>query len=155
MTVYINGVDQTGLGQAGEGHVTILPLSYDSIGQGTWIVGGELTAHYLQEVLYNSSTNDGDNISYKVYLEAGTYTLLLFARTTNAYGIVDIDIDAGEVASFDQYSASPVENVRNIQTAINVATAGIKTLKVRVDGKNGSSSGYSGVIGYIALWRTA
>ena len=66
-----------------------------------------------------------------------------------------MDLDAAEVASFDGYAAGWVPNVRFVQTSIAVATSGLKTLRVRVDGKNGSGTGYYGPFHYIALWRSA
>lgn len=143
-----------GAGGGGEGHITIIPLSYNSIGQGTWTF--DISALYwFNAIFYNSTHNDGDNISYKVYLDAGTYTLLLLTRTHTAYGILDIDIDAAEVASFDLYSNPLVNNVRKIQAGIPIAAAGLKTLKLRIDGKNALSSDHYCGLHYIALWRTA
>lgn len=100
-----------------QGHFTILPFSYDSIGQ-------------------------------------GTYTLILFGKTHTAYGIIDVDIDGDEIASFDLYGAN-TDNVRQVQTGITVSSAGIKTLKLRVDGKNASSSAYYCAFTYLALIKTA
>jgi len=138
----------------GEGHITILPFSYDSIGQGTWA----FTSHaglFFGGSIANTSSTDGDNLSYKVYLDVGTYALLLFTRTHPGGPIVDFDIDAVEVASFDDYSNPGVNNVIFTQTGIIISTPGLKTLKARVDGKNASSSAYLLYLTYMALWRTA
>jgi len=145
--------DHTG-GSAGAGHITILPYNYDSIGQGTWMTNLN-AAHYTYGMFYNSPGNDGDNLLYKVYLAAGTYTILFYCHTESNRGITDVDIDAVEVASFDLYSATSVSNVRMVATGIVVASDGLKTLKFRVDGKNASSDGYYMSFHYIALWRTA
>ena len=102
----------------------------------------------------NTPNTNEDNISYKVPLSQGTYTLILFGKTHTAYGIVDVDIDGVEVASFDLYGAN-TDNIRQVQTGITVATAGIKTLRLRIDGKNPSSSNYYGAFTYIALIKTA
>lgn len=139
---------------AGEGHITILPPSYVSIGQGTWVLEYD-THFYTTWRLRNTSDGDGDNISYQVYLQAGTYTLLLATLTYNGAGIVDFDIDATEIASFDLYTAGVNYNVLKTQADISVATSGLYTLKARVHGKNGSSSNYFISLHYIALWRTA
>lgn len=135
--------------------ITLAPTSYDSTGPGTWAIGSEITAQYCQNPFYNSVDANGDNVSYKVYLDSGTYTFLLFGIKGTNRGIVDVDIDAAEVASFDLYAASTQCNQRLIQTGIVIASSGIKTLKLRVDGKNGSSSGYVLPFVFIALWRTA
>lgn len=140
----------------GEGHILILPWAYNSIGQGTWVLGG-VSANYLFQggLWYNSTKADLDNISYKVYLSIGTYTLRLYGRTANDHGIVDIDLDADEIASFDGYSAGVVDIVAFSKTGIVVSIAGLKTLKLRLDGKNASSTAFQHDTFAIALWRTA
>lgn len=136
------------------GHITISSLAYDSVGQGTWGFVHVSLCQWSGRVS-NTSNGNGDNLSYKVDLPAGTYTLLVLVTTASSFGIVDVDIDGTEVASFDCYSAGDVNNVRKIETGIDVTTSGIKTLKLRVDGKNGSSSAYYIGVNYISLWRTA
>jgi hypothetical protein len=139
---------------AGEGHITILAPSYDSTGQGDWLLTTNAEQCFYG-LLMSDSALDGDNISYKVYLAAGTYTLELFTKTDSYFGILDIDINDTEVASFDCYSDPNAYNVRKIQTGIVIATPGLYTLKCRVDGKNASSEDYYTPITYISLWRTA
>lgn len=138
----------------GEGHITILPINYASIGQGTWVLAIE-DVKYLQGVFYNTSNTNGDNISYKAYLAAGTYSLRLLLMTNANGGIIDVDIDGGEVASFDSYSGSAAQNVFFNATGITVAVSGLKTLRFRVDGKNASGTDYYAWLTAIALWRTA
>lgn len=136
------------------GNIVILPAAYSSIGQGTWII---ITSpdQWRYGSMYNSSHTDGDNISFKVYLPKGTYTLWIMDATTNNEGIADVDINGTEVASFDWYSASLTNNVIKSQASIAIATTGLYTLKYRVDGKNASSSDYYVGIQQIVLWRTA
>jgi len=134
----------------------ILPWDYDSIGQGTWSYGSFGGNQFLNGVFTNSAAPaDGDNVSYKVYLAKGTYTLIVFGgKDTNA-GIMDIDIDGTEVASFDQYADTQTTNVRFEKTGINITSDGIKTLRFRVDGKNANSTDYIIRVSYIVLIRTA
>ncbi len=143
-----------GGGDPGEGHITILPLSYSAIGAGTWVLGYTTSIYTCWEI-YNSSLANLDNISFQVYLAAGTYTLLLVTATAASHAIVDFDVDATEVASFDTYSAGAVYNVRKTQTDIVIATSGLKTLKARVHGRHASATNWEVDIVYIALWRTA
>lgn len=138
---------------SGEGHISISPLSYDSIGQGTWAIGIS-SNQVLNYIFSNTSGVDGDNLSYKVYLAAGTYTLQLYTASHTDRGIADFDIDGVEVASFDLYVGVGWNTVKT-QTSIAVATSGLKTLRVRADGKNESSSSYVIPLTSIALWRTA
>lgn len=138
------------------GHITIFPSAYDSIGQGTWTWYLDTTFNYiLGGTWYNSTAVNGDEISYKVMLPVGTYTLCIMSSTSNNHGIKTCYIDNVVVASFDEYSASFVANVNKKQTGIVISTTGLKTLKVKCVGKNGSSSGYMINIQMISLWRTA
>jgi len=141
-------------GEAGEGHITILPFNYNSIGQGTWALVDGAGAYWGEWQWRNTTNANADNITYKVYLAEGTYTLaLLVAKHGNA-PIVDVDIAGVEKASFDLYAAVQANNTRVTQTAIAM-TAGLKDLRIRVDGKHGSSGGYQFNLQAIALWRTA
>lgn len=139
----------------GEGHILILPYNYSSIGQGTWAIYIQVD-DLLQGVLYNSTHADADNISYKVYLQAGTYTLTLLSRKTPSSGILDFDIDSTEIASLDLYNAvTAIYNQLSTYTNISIATSGLYTLKARVHGKNAGSDNYFVLIQSICLWRTA
>ncbi len=145
-------VDDNSGGDPGEGHITIIPLNYDSVGQGTWVTNLDV-ANLLSMRVRNSSANDADNISYKVSLGAGTYSLRMIYEKNSDAPIVDFDIDATEVGSVDTYGSG--NNHEDTTTGIVIADSGLKTLKVRADGKNGSSSGYELRIILLSLWRTA
>ena len=137
--------------EPGEGHIVIHPPNTSAIGQGTWVFAADASCYYGWK-WYNTSNANGDNFSYKVYLAAGTYTLqIFFERATNG-GIVDFYIDADEVGSVDMYGAGAY-NVAGTVTSISVATSGLKTLKLQVDGKSGSDY-YIRIIDLV-LWRTA
>jgi len=139
--------------EAGEGHIVILPYDYESIGQGVW----EMVIDYNQFLCgfwQNASNADLDNISYKVYLDKGTYTLGILGVVDTNKGILDIDIDGVEVASFDQYATSKMYNQWFSKTGISIPSSGLKTLRCRIDGKNPSSIGYTTAMSYIVLWRT-
>lgn len=136
----------------GEGHLNILPWNYDSVGAGTWSI--IVDAGQAFNFRYGHGNFDLDNLSYKVYLAKGTYTLRVMSCLTLSAGITDFDIDGVEVASWDWYGATTYNYV-NSQTGIVIATSGLKTLKMRLDGKNGSSEAYGTNISLISLWRTA
>lgn len=156
LTAHLKGID-TAVGAAGgtgEGHITILGPDYNSIGQGTWAIFLS-ASQWFYGWWRNTSSADGDNISYEVTLEAGTYTLALLCVKAVNHGILDIDIDDTEVASFDLYAAASAYNVYNSQADISISSAGLKTLKLRVHGKNDNSTDYWVGYSYIALWRTA
>lgn len=124
-----------------EGPIFLSPWFYDSVGQGTWIIGAYDALNIRGSWLANSSNANGDNVSYKAYMAAGTYTLKVVAVTSPEQGIVDYKIDGVEVASFDWYSAGTIRNVIKTQGFV-IAEAGVKTIQVIINGKNGSSIGY-------------
>ena len=133
----------------GNGNVVLMPFSYESIGQGTWGIVAD-AGQFTENLFYNSSNADGDNISYKAELSAGTYTLDLFGKTHTAYAIVDISIDGTVAATFDLYGVN-TDNVRQRETDIVVASSGVKEIKVTVNGKNPSASNYFAAFTYLAL----
>lgn len=139
----------------GEGHITILPWNYNSVGQGTWSIAGVAETQWADHGVQNISAADGDNLSYYVYLAKGTYSLCLLTYTDSAQAILDIDIDGAEVASFDLYSAASTFNVIKLTANIAVATPGLKTLRLRIHGKNAAAIAYYANISLIALWRAA
>ncbi len=138
---------------AGEGHITILCPSYDSIGAGTWVLSA--SGLYVIGTIYNSTNANLDNISYKAYLQAGTYTLCFFYVKGTVMAIVDIDIDAAEVGSVDCYRSLVLYNQTYKVTGITIPTSGLKTIKIRTHGKHASSGAYRAQFSYVALWRTA
>jgi len=137
----------------GEGHINIFSWNYDSVGQGAWT--NALDPYmFCNGRAYNSSNANGDNISWKVYLAKGAYTLRVATLTDLASAIVDFDIDGVEVASFDLYSNPRVDNVIFTKTGIVIAASGLKTLRMRADGHNDSSIGWYAYFSVLALWRT-
>ena len=140
---------------SGGGNIFVPLLAYSNIPQGTWTYGTD-SSDYFQMKIYNSTAADADAIEFQVWLAKGTYTVVLHGEALSDSGILDIQIDGVEVASFDQYNGGAYgHNKTWSQAAIAIATSGIKTLKVIVDGKHASSSSYTARISSIYLNRTA
>lgn len=139
-------------GQAGQSPVLILLWDYQSVGQGNWTFLSQ--ASWSAWPWYNSSNGDGDNLSFNRYLAAGTYTIRAVYSQATARGILDIDIDGVEVASLDMYGPPAVNQIAT-DTGNVVSTPGLKTIRLRVDGKHASSTHYYVVINAIEFWRTA
>lgn len=140
-------------GGAGAGHITISPENYDSIGAGAHSFSAS-TARTHNVAFYSSGANL-DNVSYKVYLAAGTYSIRFNLVTADNQCIMDVDIDGVEVASWDLYTVPFTNNVLKTQTGIVIAASGLKTLRIRADGKNAASAAFYYDLSGIALWRTA
>lgn len=99
-------------------------------------------------------TADAQYNQYDIWLEAGTYTCYMTGMKDTDSGISDIYIDAAEVASFDWYNASATLATQS-QASISVASDGVKTIKVIVDGKHASSSAYNVPFQMVVFVKTA
>ena len=138
----------------GGSHIVVLLFAYNSIGQGTYAFGS-YPVHALAHVFVNTTHDDGDNLSYMVYLPAGTYTIGLLTKRDVDQGIMDIDIDTVEVASWDLYNAADQNNVWLTDAGNVVAISGLKTIRVRIHGKNGASSNHFARSTALIFWRTS
>lgn len=98
---------------------------------------------------------DGQYLTWKLHLSAGTYTLRVIHGKDTNFGIADFYIDATEVASIDMYGAAATYMNVNNTTGIAVADSGVKTVKLLIDGKNASSAGFRIDANIIYLIRTA
>lgn len=143
----------------GEGHITISPLSYSAIVQGTWnwaVIGAQNnpfgTAGQAFANIVTHAIND--EMDFKVYLAAGSYTILLYTLTAASQGIVHVQIDGADVTTIDLYANPGGNNQRMSNTFVN-SVSGIKTLGLKIASKNGASSDYQFHYNMIVLWRTA
>lgn len=142
-----------GGGDPGEGHIVLFP--YNASGTtGTWTHQPADYGQY-QSYTYRNSPAQSESVSWKAYLAAGTYTARLIGKSDSDFGIGHLFIDATDVGGFDQYSSGAASNVVLDITNITVSQSGLKTIKVSVDTKNESSTGYRLFITMLALWRTA
>ena len=138
----------------GEGHITILPFNYSAIIQGTFIFDAQ-PVQWGGWPFRTNGPGDGDEIHYKAFMEAGTYTLRLLGIKTYGAAILDVYIDDEEIASFDTYSAASIFNSVFTDTDNVVATRGLKTIKLKIDGRNPSSTNWYIYLSSITFWRTA
>lgn len=84
----------------------------------------------------------GDDLSWYVSLDSGTYTLTVMATSNNNRAIIDLTLDGSSIGSYDAYSASLNHNAIATFTGIVVSTPGNYLLKMDVSGKNASSNNY-------------
>lgn len=110
-------------------------------------------------VAYNGTKRNGgainDEINFDVSLAKGTWIVTILSATTNSFGIVSVQFDEVEKGTIDLYTSSLVPNVRSSVTGIAVPTTGKVRLKLKVTGKNASSSNYYAYLQHIQLKRTA
>jgi len=143
-----------GVDLVGEGHITILPHAARDAPQGTWTfhpLPG--SGFFLNGYLYNSTHANGDRVNYNVFLDAGTYTINVLGRLGSDAGIMEVLMDGISLGMYDWFY------VFSDQTWISFlginTTKGLKTLSLKVNGKNPLSSDHFLGICSISLWRTA
>jgi len=140
---------------AGAGDITRNCPNYSAIIQGTWVRFSSNASQTSGFFMYNSSNTDLDQVDYKISLEKGTYTFDLITMMNTNCPILDVLIDGVSAGTKDLYSASVVYNSLQTITGIVVTTSGLKTLSLKVNGKNASSTGYYLNLSYFTLFRTA
>lgn len=94
-------------------------------------------------------------MTHNVVLGAGTWSIELLLEKHENAGIISVQFDGVEKGTIDAYAASPEFNaLPSIANIIVPITKKIE-LKLKLTGKNGSSSGYYGYLTSIKLQRTA
>jgi hypothetical protein len=138
---YNDGMARTALEGYKSGNLTLILFKPNSTPQGTWAYYIENT-HGCNGYLRNTSAADGDEARWLAYLDVGTYMIQLTCGKDSDYGIVDVEIDGVALASFDCYAAAPDPQSTTRDLDNVVATSGVKQIDLKVNGKNGSSTGY-------------
>jgi hypothetical protein len=89
-----------------------------------------------------ANANDGDIFTAGFWLGDGSYTLFIHGRVQTDAGKVDIYVDdVLQTSAQDWYAASAANNHQSC--AITVVGNGYHLLKIKVNGKNASSSDYT------------
>lgn len=123
-----------------------VPLyAWTDVDQGTWSMLTQSSAWGNAEFTNDASAGDGDALNYKIGIQAGTYTLRIVCRKGASLGIVKVLIDGVVKHTMDCYNATNSFNQATETTGITL-TQGLHTIKIKVDGKNASSSGYKGFV---------
>lgn len=95
---------------------------------------------------------NGDILTWRVALKAGTYNVRNLGRTANSFGKIDWKLNGvNQTTGQDWYSAATTENVEKTWT-LTVPSDGVHTLASVVNGKNASSSAF--VIQQAAIFIT-
>lgn len=143
------------ISKMGEGHISIWPHAYSAVVAGTWATAMN-ALQIMYGYFYNSSNANLNEVDYKIFLDGGTYTFRVCCYTATNGAIMDVLLDTVSKGTIDTYSAAPTYNVLKSITGIVVTTPGIKTLGIKVNGRNASNvTGYYVIFSTLALWRTA
>lgn len=133
--------------------------AYFAINQGTWVKvnpsAGAALYNAFGRLLYNSTVANGDSVSYKVWLKAGTYQLdFLYNKHVNC-GNLDVFFNANKIISaLDMYGASGTYEWSSTNNLV-IATDAEYELRFTLNGKNVSSSMYKLNFGEINISRYA
>lgn len=138
------------------GSPIFIPLQdgYTSV-QGTWAVNFDANYYGAFRFDNGGSRAQNDEITYQVFLMAGTYTFSLYQRKSTDIGIATISIDGSSIGTIDGYAAAPAVNSKSDITGAVVASSGLKTISIKMATKNGSSTHYGLYGGYMVWTRTA
>jgi hypothetical protein len=139
--------------EIGEGHISILPFNYSSVIQGTWALVNE-SSQAFNYYLYNSSNAQNDQIDFKVYLAAGTYTFKELIHKTSDSAILTLLIDGISQGTIDHYDGSGAYNILASITGIVISTPGLKTLSLKAATRNVSATGWYLYLTALSLFRT-
>lgn len=138
-----------------------LPRRVDICPWGFWYATDTTTRSQYSGALSGGRAYSGTRgsagyyIEHKVLLDAGTWTFTYIGDTYVNQGIITVTIDGVSVATIDSYSAGAVYSVPSTTTGIVLASAGIKTVRLEITGKNASSSGYNFLSEWYTFNRTA
>ncbi len=141
--------------EAGEGHIVLFPFNYQTRDAGNW-VDVLNTSQELNYYTRNDDQNDLDSFTMNAYLAAGTYSAKILYLKTVTGGYFELLIDGGSVWSgVDMYAASSQMSQHSSTTGIVVVSDGLKTLTIRSNGKNVSSTDYRVYLSVLEMWRTS
>lgn len=125
------------------------------------VITGNALAHATQAsqryntYSYQNAGANGDEFEQAFFLRAGTYDFKALGATTSTSGLIDwyMKASGGSYGSAfetgqDWYSGATTYNVIQTASSVTVASDGVYVIKGKVNGKNGSSTGY-----YITLTK--
>jgi hypothetical protein len=107
---------------------------------GTWVTtfnSSQASGSYWR----NNPASLNDEFQINLTAKAGNWNLNLLGMTASNYGIITVYLGNTSLGTIDWYSTTQVYNVTK-SLAINIPTSGVIILRLKVTGKNASSSGY-------------
>lgn len=111
--------------------------------------GGRFRAQYRQ-----SSGAVNDEVSWDLYIPAGTWSFTLYGYNGANRGIMTVQLDGVTAGTVDQYAAAGAAT-RGTIAGIVVAASGVKTVRLLMATKNASSTSFFGELAGFSFYRTA
>lgn len=139
----------------GAGLIDLNPRLYKSVDSGTWAVNDNVVV-YGGQAFYNSTQTNADKLTLQsVWLDAnGTYKIIYIGQKRADGGIIDVAI-GDDTKSLDLYNNPTIENARVESSTFSPTSSGLKEVTLTINGKNGSSSGYTCYFTNLLIVRTA
>lgn len=136
--------------------VDVDPLFPYTGSSGTWAVAQNSAGLYGGWKANSAGTANGDYMQWaNVAIPAGTYTVVLAAQKTTGSGIVDVLIDGSSIGTVDLYNGSTTNDYWTVTTSYAPSSTALVTVKLLLNGKNASSSGYLARLSRLIFRRTA
>jgi hypothetical protein len=139
--------------------ITIDPLvpSIDNNGWSTYLYNSD---HLYMCALKTNDTHlpgyDGFWVEWDVPFAAGTYKCVVVAHQRNYAGQIDVLLDGTEVvANAEFYHASANTGQWRTTSGISVSETKTYRVRVRINSKNASSTGFEGLLNRLSFVRTA
>ena len=137
---------------AGSGQSGIIPAwCFCTIIQGTWTL--IVSAAQWGGLLYNSTEANGDEVCFNGWFQKGTYTFCHLGQLRNDGGYVETYLDSTLLDTWDMYNGTLVNNAKRTITPIVISSTGLKSMKLKLNGKNPSSGNYACRITATYFWR--
>jgi hypothetical protein len=115
-----------------------IPLFEITVIAGTWVLAVDGTQRFTA-IWENSSSAQNDEFTFSAYIPAGTYTIKALTQRRTDNGILTISIDGTPVGTMETGGANLGNYIVTIPNVVN-ATAGIKTVSVKIATKSAGSS---------------
>lgn len=153
-----DGAWATPAGGSSPWQVAIEVHATPSATSGTWAVSAPDSSQWFNQRVQNSSNADGNSITWRTSIPAGTWTMDVFYKAATNAPIIDIATSPDGSAwtnvktGIDTYATAAA--VINTTTAISIA-AEVRYVRVTVNGKNASSTNYYVQLNRIVFSRTA
>lgn len=132
-------------------------VAFISVIAGTWVYQGANTGTGNGggfSVQSNGAQNE--EVTYKIFLNAGTYRCFVLADKDVNRGIYTITLNGSSIGTGDGYNGSRISDAKiDINAALVIATSAVYTMNVKMATKNASSAGYYAVFRAVEFVRTA
>lgn len=134
---------------------TFIPFHFDVVQSsvGSWAGAIDLSSNHPLG-LKNTTTGLNNEITHRVFLAKGTYTVGLYHSTGTDQGIRSLQLDGVQIGTVDGYNASALTGQRAAIAGVTISESRVYSFKLKITGKNASSTNYGAIINAVYFLRT-